>query len=206
MGRPRKDGTPARKPATKPEESSATPATDTEPGRDVMATPGPGETPSTAKMYADNPRESTTREPGVVSVAQLSGDDEVAARTGPDAPSDGKFRHVFTLSRVHYAEGKDNDDMHRANEVATLQLALNRGVHPKGEAYLEATSTRLDGSVDLTYAVEAIPAVEDEVPGESQVPAKAIRDFGGSTIKAAQNDVVYGTDRKAAKDDGGVSV
>lgn len=146
-----------------------------------------------------------TKADEVQSADQLPGAQEVAVRTGPDTPADGYFRHTFTLSPRDGGENANNDDMHRANEVATLQHALHKGVHPKGEAFLEGISTREDGSVDFTYAVKSIPASEDDAPGQSQVPAKAIREMGGSTVKAAQDSIAHGTSKAAAKDDGGVT-
>lgn len=148
-----------------------------------------GYVPATAESYGN------AKIPGV---AQLSGDAEVAARTGPDAKADGKFRRVFTLSPRDYDEQADNDDMHRANEVATLQEALNKGVHAQGEAYLESAYRRADGSYDLTYAVEAIPASEDEQPADTQTPSKAIKEMGGSTIEDAQNSERFGTQGASA--------
>lgn len=143
-----------------------------EPGQD-------GYVPATADSYDDKAK--------IKHVGQLEGDAAVAALTGPDAKADGKFRAEFTLSPRDYDENADNDDMHRANQVATLQRALNQGVHPKGEAGLEDTRTLPDGSVVLTYAVKAIPADEDDDPAGTQTPAKAIKEMGGSTIESAQN-------------------
>lgn len=161
-------------------------AAEVQPGED-------GYEPATAKLYADTAKDRGDRAPGVQGVAQLDGDAEVAARTGPDAQADGKFRHTFTLSGRDFEANESNDDMHRANQAATLQFALNKGVHPKGEAALESTETTHDGSVRLTYAVKAIPAGEDEVPSDTQTPTKAIRDMGGSTVEHAQNSRQYGT-------------
>lgn len=110
-----------------------------------------------------------------------SGEEAVAARTAPDAPEDGKFRKTFTLSGRDYEEQSEHDDMHRANEVATLQEALNRGLHAQGEAQLENVERTQDGSVNLTYAVEAIPASEDSDPANTETPRKAIKKMGGST-------------------------
>lgn len=121
-------------------------------------------------------------------VGQLTEDQEVAARSGPDFPADGKFRKVFVLSGRDYEANQLNDDMHRANEVATLQEALNKGVHPKGEARLESEESTHDGSVRLTYAVDGVPAHADEAPSETHTPAKAIDDMGGSTLESEQHD------------------
>jgi hypothetical protein len=148
---------------------------------------------STAKLYGEALDKQPEGAPLAPHVGMLDSDGEVAARTAPDAEADGKFRHTFTISGRDYDENADNDDMHRANEVATLQNALNKGVHPKGEAYLESSERTQDGSVNLTYAVESIPAHEDEAPGDSQVPSKAIDDMGGSTVEHAQNSVRFGT-------------
>lgn len=143
-------------------------------------------TPSTFAALNETAAERPGRAPAVMSVGQLPADAEVAARTGPDAKIDGKFRHTFVLSGRDYDANRDNDDMHRANQVATLQFALNQGVHPVGEAALEGTEETADGSVRLTYAVEGIPAHDNEVPADAYTPAKAIRDMGGSTIETAQ--------------------
>lgn len=157
----------------------------------------PASTAALDAEYAATAKDRSTkdrvREPGVQGVHQLSGDAEVAARTGPDSPVDGKFRKVFVLSARDYTSNADNEDMHRANAVATLQEALNRGVHCLGDARLEGTEETADGSVRLTYVVEAVPASEHEVPAETQTPSKAIKEMGGSTVEHAQDSRHYGT-------------
>jgi len=154
-----------------PKKAAAKP--ELEPGMD-------GYVPATAKLYEDD-------KVRVKHVGQLEGNDAVAARTGPDAKSDGKFRAEFTLSGRDAKDNESNDDMHRANQVATLQRALNQGVHPKGEAALEGTRTLADGSVVFTYAVKGVPADEDDDPAGTFTPRKSIEEMGGSTIESAQN-------------------
>lgn len=119
------------------------------------------------------------------SADQLSSEAEIAARTAPDAPVGTKFRKTFVVSRKWHTEGvSDDSDMHRANCVATLQEALNRGLHPKGEAAYVGDDTLHDGSEALHYEVEVVLATEDADPAGTYTPSFSLEDMGGSTVQA----------------------
>lgn len=99
---------------------------------------------------------------------------DVAARSGPGTPEDGKFRRTFTLSARGFDEHADNAEMHTANGLATLQAALAQGVHPKGDPYLDRMERTEDGSMVLTYAVESVPAGNDREPADTRTPSSGL--------------------------------
>lgn len=119
------------------------------------------------------------------SVEQLSAGEEIAARTGPDADPGNRFTKVFVISGRDFHIDGPLDDMHRANQVATLQEAINRGLHPQGGARFDGDEKTADGSVRLSYSVEVVLANEDEDPSSAYTPTFAVEDFGGTTMKDA---------------------
>lgn len=119
------------------------------------------------------------------SVEELSPKEEIAARTAPDAKATGRFVKSFVISARDWNVDGPVDDMHRANQVATLQEALNRGLHPSGEAKFDGSETLWDGSVELTYSAPVVLAHLDEDPASTYTPRAAVNDMGGSTIQDA---------------------
>lgn len=142
------------------------------------------ETPAPAAQTAAEAIEAVDATRAPVSVDQLSTEGEIAARTAPDAEVGTKFRKTFVISKKGFDLGAPQDDMHRANCVATLQEALNRGLHPKGEASYVGDDQLTDGSEALHYEVEVVLASEDEDPASTYTPSFAIDDMGGSTVQA----------------------
>jgi hypothetical protein len=111
-----------------------------------------------------------------------SSSEVVAEKSGPDAKPDGKFRKTFNVQVTPFTQLSDvqgDDVMHEANKLATLQEALNRGVHPKGEPELESTEVGEEhlnsATVKFTYAVEAVAAFADlDAPGTT-TPAEMLK-------------------------------
>lgn len=127
-------------------------------------------------------KKAAARKPAHVS--DLDEADEIAERTGPDAPHDERFHHTFTIA-PNTRIGDDSDpasvNAHNANKVHVLELALHRGLHPQGEASYDGQDERGDGSTDLHYSVPVRPAHLVETPAETLTPAKAIDAMGGDT-------------------------
>lgn len=135
-----------------------------------------------------------------VSEGQLSTEAVIQRRTstidgGPLWPADGRYHKVFNIATPRTSTGKLpeldwNDDqhlaMHEANKVAVLQEALNRGLHPRGEAEFVGQLGDADeasGSASLEYQVEVVPAtVDGEEAANTYTPSAAIADQGGSTL------------------------
>lgn len=120
-----------------------------------------------------------------LAVTELPADAEIAARTAPQADEDGRFHKVFVIMGRDWNVDGPVDDMHRANQVATLQEALNRGLHPQGGARFDGAEETADSSVRLSYSVDVILAHEDEDPASAYTPKFSVDDFGGSTIQDA---------------------
>lgn len=169
---------------------SATVAEETDPrGSD-------GHVGQTDQLLMDNPtaatqqRDELGRAPRPMTIQQLTGDEYVAVKSGDTVPVDGRYhkRFVVQARRDWETPLSDDGDLMRACYAATLQEALNRGVHPKGEVTFDGQTTGPDGSTCLDFSVEAIPAIEDEDTAGTYSPRRAIIDMGGSTIETAQVD------------------
>ena len=135
-----------------------------------------------------------------VSEANLTTEAIIQRRTstldgGPEWPADGRYHKVFNIATPRTSTGKPpeldwNDDQHRAmheaNKVAVLQEALNRGLHPRGEAEFVGQLGDTDessGSASLEYQVEVVPAtIDGEEAAGTYTPSAAIADQGGSTL------------------------
>jgi hypothetical protein len=115
----------------------------------------------------------------------VTADEMVAARTAGDAAPSDRFVKVFTIFVGQLAE-QDWDDpaqesMHRANQVATLQDAIHRGLHPKEPAQFDGAKEVTGGNVALTYSVKVVPATLDTDAAGTYTPSAALNDMGGST-------------------------
>jgi hypothetical protein len=83
----------------------------------------------------------------------------VAAKSTPESEPDSSFRHQFVLMARDYQAEQDHEAMHEANKAYLSTEARNRGLAVTGPVELESAEARADGSVVLTYAVPAVPAV-----------------------------------------------
>jgi hypothetical protein len=106
----------------------------------------------------------------------------VAEKSGPGTPEDNKFRKSFTVQANPYSSEEDVtawEGLHEGNKLATLQEALNRGVHPKGEVQLESTDVHREAlntaTIVFTYAVESVAAVLDTDPEGTSTPTKELK-------------------------------
>jgi hypothetical protein len=106
-------------------------------------------------------------------------DEITAEKSDVKDVEDGKFRKefVFQVTRDQTEEDVLNSEsMNEGNRQSTLQNALIRGVHPKGEPVVESVEIVHEGinskSVKVTYAVEALPAVLDLDPESTTLPVR----------------------------------
>jgi hypothetical protein len=112
---------------------------------------------------------------------------EVAHRSA-DGSSGMKYRKTFVLLGV-FPEGHP---AHEDNARHTLEEAIQRGLHPKGEAVLvdtkEVPEVRDLVSSELTYEVEVVPAVvDDDAPG-TVTPRKVLLKDEDTTEPAAKSE------------------
>jgi hypothetical protein len=103
---------------------------------------------------------------------------EVASRSADG--SDGMtFRKVFVMAGP--AEIPSDHPCHEANAVRVLEEALQRGLHPKGEASLVGTEVvdetrRGPVSTACTYEVAVEPAVTDREAHTTVAPSSGVRE------------------------------
>jgi len=71
---------------------------------------------------------------------------------------------------------------HEANKAAVANEAIQRGLHPRGEASFDGAEDHDDGvSIVLTYSVETVPSSVDHQPEDTTTPRDVIEDAGGDT-------------------------
>lgn len=114
----------------------------------------------------------------------------IAARTTGDVPADERFYREFVILARDYQSG-NQEELHRANRLAVLQEAMNRGLHPKGtfadvrlelEEKLGEHALRSKESIKLTYSVPVVPATRDGEPAGTLTPSRALEELDGTTI------------------------
>lgn len=121
-------------------------------------------------------------------VSTLPEAEETQARNPESVAADGRYHHKFVVQGLSEDwEDPVQDEMHRANRLATLQSALNLGLHPQEEARYDGAEPdeRTDRpaakrSTTLRYSVAVIPAHAAHAP-DTETPSKALARMGGST-------------------------
>lgn len=97
---------------------------------------------------------------------------EVAKRSADGA--DGT-RHVKEFVVLGATIGDEDGPDHAPNKLATLQEAIQRGLHPRGDVTFDGVETLHDGvSRLLRYSVETVPASMDSEPENTTTPRGAI--------------------------------
>ncbi|MER5715722.1 hypothetical protein [Streptomyces sp. NPDC002132] len=90
-------------------------------------------------------------------------------------------RHVKEFV-VHSKEWTGEEYQHEANKAAVHNEAIQRGLHPRGEASFDGHEDHPDGvSVVLTYSVETVPSSVDDQPEDTTTPRDVIEADGGDT-------------------------
>jgi hypothetical protein len=131
------------------------------------------------KAKADDEHEPETG-PRADQHPALHGDPEgeVASRSADG--SDGMaFRKVFVMAGPEQIPS--DHPCHEDNAVRVLEEALQRGLHPKGEARLvgtEVVDRDRKGTVSTacTYEVEVVPAVIDTEAHKTVTPSSEVRE------------------------------
>jgi hypothetical protein len=71
---------------------------------------------------------------------------------------------------------------HEANKAAVHNEAIQRGLHPRGEASYDGAEDHPDGvSIVLTYSVETVPSSIDNQPEDTTTPRDVIEADGSDT-------------------------
>lgn len=141
-----------------------------------------------AKTKDDEPEAPASKTPTPEHVSDQDPAIEIADRTAPDAPTDGRFHKTYTLppttiiAEDNWADADGAESLHNANKTAMLEEALHVGLHPQEEPTFDGESRRSDGSVDLAYSVAVKPAHDVEHPSvETVTPSVELLKLGGDT-------------------------
>lgn len=106
---------------------------------------------------------------------------EVEERSADGSEGTRHVKEFVVLAR----QWGDSDDEHTANKAGVANEAIQRGLHPRGEATFDGSEDHPDGlSLVLTYSVETVPASVDDHPEDTTTPRDVIEDHGGDTSKS----------------------
>lgn len=122
---------------------------------------------------------------------QLTPEEQVLVRTEPSAATaaDSHYRHHYNIGLDRGVDPDKVDwtddvyaSMHEANKVATLQFAMNAGLHPQGDATFEgAVSSGQSRTAKLVYSVEVVPASLADDASQTRTPRKALVEMPGAS-------------------------
>ncbi|WP_326779719.1 hypothetical protein OG481_02155 [Streptomyces longwoodensis] len=95
-------------------------------------------------------------------------------------------RHVKEFV-VHGDTWTGEEYQHEANKAAVANEAIQRGLHPRGEATFDGAEDHPDGvSVVLTYSVDTVPSSVDHTPQDTTTPRDVIEADGKDTSSSKQ--------------------
>ncbi|MEU6597857.1 hypothetical protein [Streptomyces flaveolus] len=95
-------------------------------------------------------------------------------------------RHVKEFV-VHGDTWTGEEYQHEANKAAVANEAIQRGLHPRGEASFDGAEDHDDGvSVVLTYSVETVPSSIDHQPQDTTTPRDVIEADDQDTSSSKQ--------------------
>lgn len=98
---------------------------------------------------------------------------EVDERTADGADGMRFVKEFVVLAR----QWGDSEDEHTANKAGTVNEAIQRGLHPRGDVSFDGSEEHADGkSLALTYSVETVPASVDHNPQDTTTPRDVIED------------------------------
>lgn len=102
---------------------------------------------------------------------------EVAARSADG--SEGT-RHVKEFVVLGPSVGDEDGPGHEPNKLATLQEAIQRGLHPRGDVAFDGGEAQQDGvSQMLRYSVEVVLAAADSEAEKTTTPRDKIENGEG---------------------------
>lgn len=97
---------------------------------------------------------------------------EVAKRSA-DGSDGTRYAREFVVLGSHF--GDEDGPEHEANKLATLQEAIQRGLHPRGDVRFDGAELTADGvSRSLRYSVEVVPSAMDSEPEKTTTPRQKI--------------------------------
>lgn len=123
-----------------------------------------------AKKTASETKARTKQFPAVEGQPEVEVDERSADG------SDGT-RHVKEFVVLKSWPAGDEDEAHKANAAAVANEAIQRGLHPRGEASFDGSTDHPDGhSLVLTYSVTVVPSSVDDKPWDTTTPRDVLTD------------------------------
>jgi hypothetical protein len=159
---------------------------------DVTIEPDGPDLPVVAKKTEQFPATDGTKEGRATEVEQRSADGAAGTR--------------YVKEFVTEPGAEHNEPMHEANKAGVLQEAIQRGLHPRGEARFDGAEVHTTESgprvfrhAVLTYSVEVIPASVDTRPTETTTPRDQIESDDGDTATPKDKPAAGATRRAEAE-------
>lgn len=136
-------------------------------------------TTSSSKTTADKPTESEEQLQQKQFPAKAGAPEVEVDKRSPDGSSGTRHVKEFVVLGDTWT---GEEYQHEANKAAVANEAIQRGLHPRGEASFDGSEDHPDGaSVTLTYSVETVPSSIDHSPEDTTTPRDVIEDAGGDT-------------------------
>lgn len=102
---------------------------------------------------------------------------EVDERSADGSDGTRYVKQFVVLARDWPA--RDEDEAHIAGKAAVSNEAIQRGLHPRGEATFDGAEDHPDGlSLILTYSVDTVPAIVDHAPEDTTTPRDILKANG----------------------------
>jgi hypothetical protein len=134
---------------------------------------------TSSKTTADKPTESEEQLQQKQFPAKAGAPDVEVDKRSPDGAEGTRHVKEFVVLGDTWT---GEEYQHEANRAAVANEAIQRGLHPRGEATFDGAEDHPDGaSVTLTYSVETVPSSIDHSPEDTTTPRDVIEDAGGDT-------------------------
>lgn len=134
---------------------------------------------TSSKTTADKPTESEEQLQQKQFPAKSGALDVEVDKRSPDGSSGTRHVKEFVVLGETWT---GEEYQHEANKASVANEAIQRGLHPRGEASFDGSEDHPDGvSVSLTYSVETVPSSIDDKPEDTTTPRDVIEDAGGDT-------------------------
>ncbi|KND45371.1 hypothetical protein [Streptomyces stelliscabiei] len=134
---------------------------------------------TSSKTTADKPAESEEQLQQKQFPAKAGAPEVEVDKRSPDGAEGTRHVKEFVVLGDTWT---GEEYQHEANRAAVANEAIQRGLHPRGEATFDGAEDHPDGaSVTLTYSVETVPSSIDHSPEDTTTPRDVIEDAGGDT-------------------------
>lgn len=134
---------------------------------------------TSSKTTADKPNETEEQLRQRQFPAKASAPGVEVDERSPDGSSGTRHVKEFVVLGDNWT---GEEYQHEANKAAVANEAIQRGLHPRGEAKFDGAEDHEDGaSLVLTYSVETVPSSIDDKPEDTTTPRDVIEADGQDT-------------------------